>query len=266
MTQDRNIAQELEELKSSLAGKAALNPYSVPEGYFDGLAGEIIRRIRAMEAADANEELRHLSPVLSALSKDMPYQLPEGYFDTLSSSLTNAVLHGEKAVADELEAVSPLLGSLKKEMPFSTPAGYFTQEIRIPAEVRQPESKVVALGVRNWFRYAAAAVITGVVALSALQFSGSSSTAVDPNKDAHAWVKKNTEKINTENIEALLQLTTAPEELAPKNAIASAETGFKSAKELVKDIPEEEIREFLEETEVLNEIITNEASDESINR
>lgn len=265
MTQDRNIAQELEELKSSLAGKAARNPYSVPEGYFDGLAGEVIRRIRAMEAADANEELRHLSPVLSALSKNMPYQLPEGYFDTLSSSLTNALLHGDKDPEDELEAVAPLLGRLKKEMPFSTPAGYFTEEIRIPAEVRQPEPKVVALGVRNWFRYAAAAVITGVVALSVLQFSGSSNT-VDPNKDAHAWVKKNTEKIKTENIEALLQLTTAAEELAPKNAIASAETSFKSAKELVKDIPEEEIREFLEETEVLNEIITNDASDESINR
>lgn len=266
MTQNLNIAQELTELQSSLAGIAAGNTYSVPEGYFEGLAEQVLRRIRAMEATTAAEELGHLSPVLSTLSKKMPYQLPAGYFDEMNQSLSNAVLHAEKEPADELAAVSPLLSGLKKEMPFSTPAGYFEQSIAVPVSPEEQSGKLVSMGIRNWFRYAAAAVVTGVVALSVIQFSGNSGSAVDPNQDAHAWMKKNTEKIKTENIEELLQLTTPADELSPKDAIASADQGFKSARELVQDIPEEEIRDFLKETEVLNEIITIDASDETINR
>ena len=56
MTERNNILQELQELKSSLANTGFQNPYQVPAGYFDGLADEILNRIRALEATSASEE------------------------------------------------------------------------------------------------------------------------------------------------------------------------------------------------------------------
>ena len=50
MNQSSNILQELKELQSSLADKALGNTYAVPEGYFEGLAREVLNRIKALEA------------------------------------------------------------------------------------------------------------------------------------------------------------------------------------------------------------------------
>lgn len=83
MAQNNNILQELRELESSLAGMAVQNTYSVPEGYFEGLAAQVLNRVKAMEATTATEELHLLSPAVSALSKQIPYTAPVGYFEAL---------------------------------------------------------------------------------------------------------------------------------------------------------------------------------------
>ena len=57
MIQKGDILQELVELKSSLANVTPQNTYSVPAGYFDGLAGQALNRIKAIEAVTAVEEL-----------------------------------------------------------------------------------------------------------------------------------------------------------------------------------------------------------------
>ena len=44
-------------------------PYSVPLGYFEGLAEQVLTRIRQEEA---KEELGTLSPLLQQLSKKQP--------------------------------------------------------------------------------------------------------------------------------------------------------------------------------------------------
>ena len=85
MTQKDNILQELNELNSKLAGHAQ-NVYSVPEGYFDGLIATLLKRIKAMEAANADEELAILSPALKATGKQLPYTVPAGYFHGLAET------------------------------------------------------------------------------------------------------------------------------------------------------------------------------------
>lgn len=81
MTQRNSILQELTELNSSLAGVEARNPYVVPEGYFEDLLPELMKRIRAMETENAGEEIAALSPLLAGLRKEMPFTVPEGYFE-----------------------------------------------------------------------------------------------------------------------------------------------------------------------------------------
>jgi hypothetical protein len=69
MTQKENILQELNELKSSLATVTPQNIYTVPVGYFEGLAAQVLNHIKAMEAKNAVEELGYLSPLLSNISR-----------------------------------------------------------------------------------------------------------------------------------------------------------------------------------------------------
>ena len=69
MTQRENILQELRELKSILADADFQTTYKAPAGYFDGLAEEILNRVKALEATSASEELVALSPLLSSISK-----------------------------------------------------------------------------------------------------------------------------------------------------------------------------------------------------
>ncbi|MBI3138059.1 MAG: hypothetical protein HYZ15_05710 [Sphingobacteriales bacterium] len=263
MTQRDNILQELRDLQSSLAHDGRENVYVVPAGYFEGLAEQVLRRIRATESATAGEELGHLSPLLGRLPKTMPYSVPAGYFESLESTLVSVSMYGEQEAKEELENISPLLSGLKKEMPYQVPAGYFDR-VSTPATANKPAAKLFSLGdSRKWFRYAAAAVVTGVIATTVVHFS-SKSSSIDPNLDSHAWVKKNTEKIKTDNIEELIQLTKEVENNG-QESIAAAEPRIKEVKELIKDVPETEIQDLLKDTEMLDENLTDDASDESMN-
>lgn len=127
MTRKDNILQELNELSSTLATITPQNPYTVPVGYFDGLAAQSLNRIKAMEAANAVEELVYLSPVLSSISKQMPYTVPQGYFEGLAEKAMQSINESSdnQTAKEEMETLSPLLNGLNKEMPFSVPQGYF---------------------------------------------------------------------------------------------------------------------------------------------
>ena len=136
MTKRDNILQELKELNSQLASYQPDQTYTVPNGYFEGLIGQVMLRIRALEAANAAEELKLLSPVLSRLSKSMPYTVPAGYFDQLEERL-------EKVTGSE-ENSSSVLNSLDKQMPYQVPAGYFDGLAdRILQAVQSTEYKTV---------------------------------------------------------------------------------------------------------------------------
>jgi hypothetical protein len=264
MTPNSNILQELKELESSLAGLAAQNIYSVPDGYFEGLASQVMNRIKAMEAANAAEELGYLSPMLGNMSKQLPYTVPAGYFEGMEERLmqtvrsSNDYLHKEsfgQTATEELETLSPLLSGLKKEMPYSIPQGYFENlAADINTQANKAETKVVSMASRKWFRYAAAAVVIGVIAT--LSFMLINKDKVTADKDSYAWVKKNIKKVSTEKIEEFIQLT------GEDKAVASIDT---DVKELVKDVPENEIQSLLNDTELLDDVNSDEnISDDAI--
>lgn len=297
MTQNDNILKELTELGSSLAKVTPQNIYTVPAGYFEGLADVMLNRIKALEANDTSDALSYLSPVLNTFSKQMPYNVPSGYFEGLADMILNRVktlnlnnASGEfeyvspvlnnvskqmpysvpsgyfeglenklmqviressdyQTPKEELESISPLLSGLKKQIPYSVPNGYF-DNLHQEAKVNKSAAKIVSIGSRKWFRYAAAAVVTGIIAVSSFIYFNRNS--VDPNKNPDGWVAKNMKKVSADKIDEFIKL--ADDETSLKESVASSNTDrLDEVKELVKDIPEKEIQDFLNETEVLNE-------------
>lgn len=257
MIQNNNILQELRELESSLAGSAAQNIYSVPNGYFEGLVSQVLNRIKAMEAANAVEELGYLSPMLSNISKQLPYTVPAGYFEGLEINDVIQKSNDYQTATAELETLSPLLSGLKKEVPYSVPQGYFENlAAGVNTQENKTETKVVSISSRRWFRYAAAAVITGVIVMAGLMIFDKDK--VDPATNSHVWVEKNLKKVSTEKIEEFIQLTDEDK------LVASTEAKIQDVKELVKDVPENEIQSLLNDAQFLDEEITDDVVDETI--
>jgi hypothetical protein len=247
MTQRDNILQELNELQSSLATIGILNVYAVPVGYFDNLASEVLNRIKALDAEDASEELSYLSPLLASISKKMPYAVPADFFNSQEEQTMRVVLgdDDEQTAAEELETISPLLSGLKKEMPYTVPQGYFEElnnSINTPA--KQPTAKVVLITSQKWFRYAAAAMVIGFIAIGGFLFLNNKET-IDPKTQPSAWVKKSMNKVSPDDINTFVELT---EPVIASIEVKNEINDKNDVQELIKDIPDNDIQKFLDET------------------
>jgi len=255
MTQRNNILQELKELNSPLASYTTESVYSVPEGYFEGLAATVLSRIRAMNAVNSTEEIKQLSPFIGQLSAQMPYSVPAGYFEELPERMLQRVIAGTESLnaKDETTALSPLLGSLKKTMPYSVPEGYFEQ-IKSPAEEEKTAgAKIISIGSRNWFRYAAAAVVTGIIAIAGFLILNSDNKKPEGGK-ALAKVSKDIKKMNPSQQEDLIDFLDAGLN-GTETAQVKTDNRSQEIKQLLKDIPEEELKIFQEQTEDIEDVL-----------
>ena len=257
MTNRNIISNELTELGSSLGNHGPQNTYTVPHGYFEGLPTQILNRIRALEAIDAKDELEYLSPVLSNAPKEMPYSVPAGFFQNLSDAILERISNkaDHQTVEEEIETLSPLLSSLKNKNPYSIPAGYFGN---LETGFDKKQTKVISITKRRWYRLAVAAVIIGVVAIGGLLLI--KSDQVDPNKNPEKWISNNVnKKVSEEKIDEFVKLA---EDEALNTTDESDETKQAEIKELMKDVPEKEIQDFLNDAIVSN---SNDEADELMN-
>lgn len=81
-------------------------------------------------------------------------------------------MENRKDIAQELEEIAPLLNSISKKPVQTVPAGYFEQlNIQIPGN----QAPVVSMKkATNWYRLAAAAVVTGILVLGGWQMMNES--------------------------------------------------------------------------------------------
>jgi hypothetical protein len=240
MTNRNTILNELAELESVLANHDPQNIYAVPAGYFESLADQILNRIKALEANDAKEELSYLSPFLGNVSKEMPYKIPAGFFQDLSEGVLKKISEHEdhQTSEEEIEILSPLLSSLKNKNPYSTPAGYFE---KLETRVEKKETKIISITRSRWYRFAVAAVIIGIVAISGLAIFRSKQ--VDPNKNPQAWMEKNVDKkVSKDKIDEFVKLA---EDGSINVTYEKDDVKHAEIKELMKDVPEKEIVAFL---------------------
>ncbi len=305
MTRKENILQELNELNSTLATITSQNPYTVPVGYFDGLAARILNRIKAIEAANAVEELGYLSPALSGISKQIPFSVPEGYFEGLAEKAMQSISESSdyQTANEEMETLSPLLNGLKKEMPYSVPQGYFDglagkalqavnksndyqtakeelatlspllsglkKEIpytvpqgyfeslseNIIREENKPAAKVISITGRKWFRYAAAAVIIGIVVTTGLLFLGVGEK--EPGGKALAKFTRDVKKMDDTQKDNLIDFIDAGMN-SDETAQVSTDNKSDEVKNLLQGISDDELKDFQEQTEdVQNVLMTN---------
>ncbi len=254
MTNRNTILDELHGFGSTLGNINPQNIYQVPDGYFERLANQILNRIKALEAANAKEELEILSPMLSDISKEMPLVVPAGYFESLSDKMMQAIReHADYQTSDEeIASLSPLLSKISKKSPYNVPAGYF--ESLNTSIGKKEETKVISITSRKWYRFAAAAAVIGIIAIGGLLFINQK--PIDPNKNPQAWVEKNIEKkVSPRQVDEFVTLANGDENL--KSAEENDASKQNEIKELMKDVSEKEIQDFL------NDAVAFESNDET---
>lgn len=187
-----DIINELEQLQSPLAAQPPVNVFTVPQGYFDGLAASVMRTVQGdnilqslQPPANADVPAGYfdnlasnilnkikaqenqddpLSPLMESLRKTNVFTVPQGYFEGLSE----AIVAGQATTDIQL---STTLESLRQQQVFTVPTGYFEAlSGKIMAQV-QPKGKLVSFVRSRFVKYAAAAMVTGAMALGVYQFT-----------------------------------------------------------------------------------------------
>jgi len=239
---NKDIIQELSDLGSNLPGNIS-NIYSVPAGYFEVFSEQVLGLIKA------NESLTWLS----SLPREMPFSIPEGYFNELDEKIMEVIRrHPDYQTSrEELEAVSPLLSSISKRPVYSVPKGYF--ENFKPGVEERKETKVISITGRRWLRYAAAAVIVGMILTAGLiQFNNHKK---DSAGKTLAKFEKEVKKINdvksTENLIDFMDAGLNEKELA------SSQKNIKTddVQQLLKDVPIDELKDFNEESRAIEDVM-----------
>ena len=131
-------------------GNAALDQHigmpdqSVPPGYFDGLAGSILAKVKALDES-ATGEIAGLSPLLAGLQQHNVFTVPNGYFEALPAKLVAQLSTTELNAVEEISELSPVLAGLQNKNVFTVPGGYFeTVAGRLLAQLSTTEATAAA--------------------------------------------------------------------------------------------------------------------------
>lgn len=195
MEKNNEILNELQSISSLVAAIGKTNVFSVPEGYFDSVSNTVMMTLNEEISVDSipyfsnepdippgyfdnlsdsildkikNQEAVELPAIFSTIKKDQLLQVPENYFETLADSILNKI----KNISRE-ETLPAVLNNLKTIQPFEVPENYFSD---LPANIlnrvkQKSGAKVIVMPNRfSILRYAAAAVITGALALGVYKY------------------------------------------------------------------------------------------------
>jgi hypothetical protein len=233
MNNRNTIQNELNELNSGLDSNLNNTPYSVPEGYFEDLAASVLAKIKGEQAVSASEEIAELSPLLAGISKKLPYKVPEGFFQSNLEDLEAFTSENEESL---------VLSFIDKQMPYEVPAGYFANLPEQVLEKVNPRSGKLVPMKRRWMRLAAAAMLTGLVALSGILYfnrSGNTgSTSKGPVPVAVELKKASTEELNEFIKNTAIDVNDNKAPVTAKN-LPSKET------KLFDDVSDKELEAFL---------------------
>lgn len=245
------ILARVKEEVSPVLPQNKINPYEVPQGYFENFAANMLQRIKAEEAGSAKEELEALSPLLSGLSKKTPFSTPAGYFEELTD---NAVAGAQAIdfVNEELENLSPLMNSLKGKQAYTVPAAYFEQ---LPDQVLQKAksqtAKVVSMSfTRKVMRYAVAAVVIGLIVTAAFLYIGKGGGGVVEPSLADI------EQVSDEALDAFISNQAVNPSETSVMATANVEMVAEDLQEMFADVSDEELQKFVEKYSP-KDILTN---------
>jgi len=167
---------------------------SVPDGYFEHLSQTILNIINAPLISSETENFGQLQPGIKC-----PYQVPEGYFE-----------HFVHQLEPENITLSFLPAGFRNIQPYAIPNGYFDQlPVHVSNQINTQAAQVIPINRnKNVFRYAIAAVLTGLLgfALFSNLFSDPinadslSSRKLAALKEADQIIKENSFDLQLENL------------------------------------------------------------------
>jgi hypothetical protein len=205
---------------NNILGDLKANVYSVPDGYFENLAAEVLKKIQA------KDEIAMLSPLLSSISRQMPYSVPDDY--------------------------SSLLEGLKKKETYKVPEGYFKNLLPLDVVRRsESETKVISIARRGWFRVAAAAAVVGVITLAGLLFFGNKKETV---REPLAKFTNDVKKMNEVQKEDMIDFIDAGM-TGKESAKVTTDNKSKDVEQLLQDVPEQELKDFVQQTEDVQDVL-----------
>jgi len=255
--------------------------FSVPEGYFDNFASQVLGRIKAGAISNdaisndfvsndhtgesVREELARLSAVVSRIPKENPYRLPEGYF----------------------AEVSPIVSILKDKTTYRVPEGYFdyfpaavTAKV-IPDEILEvshegrserlsvrSDAKVVPIGRKgksvkgNWWKYASVAAAACLVLVFSWPQLHTSMTRTDEGQhpapvDLASTMSKGLHKVSDQEILNYLDNQNFILGKSVSNNTADLDKNDSDIKTLLGNIPDGELQQYMEEHGRADDIATN---------
>ena len=104
---------------------------------------------------------------------------------------------------------------------------------------------------RGWMRYAVAALVAGVIAISSVLYFGKEKSA-DNISDAYSWVEKHLENVPDKELDEFLNTVN----ISTPTIAKSGSSDKIEVRKLLKDIPNAELDKFLEEMSIGTEDAT----------
>lgn len=229
MNSRNTIQEELKALNSNLP-PLEKPVFSVPDGYFENFAASVLLKLKAETAATAPDELAGLSPVLAGLSRKMPLSVPENYFASLANEIP--VLIGN-------DPLPSILMDAGRQNAYTVPTGYFENlPAQLLAKVKSDSgAKVISMGRPRRMRMAAAAVITGCIALAAVLYFKTNNSVNPAQQDT--WVAQELKGIPDSELEEFVNTTDVAGTTASTPARAT------EVRSLLKDVSDSELESFL---------------------
>lgn len=229
------LSADLDILPEVLLQAGRITPYSVPEGYFDGL-----------------------SPILAVLKDKNPYLVPAGYFNGLAARI-NSKMAGQPELNRSQVATETDPDSRR---------GHVLRGGAEDVDTR-PDTRVISLGKRmSWMKYAAAAVVAGlIVTVGWLRWHPSTSStqrqlaAVAPSVTP-AEIVKNLSKVSDAELQNYLvdQDTTLAQpvgNIGNGSAMATVDMDDSNLKTLLGDVSDGELKQYMDEHGGASDIATN---------
>lgn len=275
MTTDNNILKELQGISPVVAKLPHQLPYAVPVEYFEQFPQQMLNllqsgakrgtgpvqdpdtclsdTIKNLERTsntdpsgepDAADELASLSPLLAGLSRKSPFSVPGGYFDRVPEEI-NAGLSGIQQANEILDDALPsLLESVRHLNPYRVPEGFFEQFPQsLQKKLHQPSGGAVIRSIgSSWVKYAAAAVVTGVIAISTWLYYQPATDKVSTNGLA-AQLQKEIGQISDE---AILEYTSPTASVYYGTAAnGSTELNSEDLQYMLGDVSDEALQQYL---------------------
>ena len=176
MEKGKDILNELNGISPAVAAVPFINVFKVHPGYFEAIETELKARISADGFYGSKPS----------------FSIPHGYFDGLAGSILQKIKAEENETGGELNAISTLVAGIGNENVYTVPQGYFEGLNFVPVKEQAKLVQMNPSRSRSIFKYAAAAVITGLLGISVINITGhrDSLKMTDPKLTASVEVQQ----------------------------------------------------------------------------